>query len=149
MEKRGPLVILLVRIFLFIRMYHQPPPPPPVTVTNPMDYHIEWYIDIPTLALEVVLGKVEVAGPKFSTTTALVAGGDQVSRWARICIAGKPIGIHYTIADIASITNVSEVGQQFDTPFPAGIEAPIDEDKDLVPVFHAAWSEFNLRNQQR
>ena len=124
-----------------------PPPPPPLNVGNPMEQTTQWFVDVPSISLAAVMNQKDQIQISCSTTIKLVAGGDQVSRWGRLCITGAPIPIHKTVSAIMRLSPCVEAGYASNTPFPSTIEASVDEDADVIPVFHAAWTEYNVRKQ--
>lgn len=120
------------------------PPPPPVSTHDPLESVSDWYIDIPSANRISVMEIVREADKRFGTHTSVIAGGDGQSYWSRLRIHGKPLGIHYLIAEMANATPVVEVGYTADAPFPADPSAEIAQVPQPMPIYHAAWVEFSL-----
>jgi len=124
-----------------------PPPPPPQGYHNPLEVPVEWYVDIPTSLLGGVFGNIPVIQEKTLCSISLVAGGDHVSSWARFVVFGKPIGIHNALLELKRIAPVVEVGYSAETPFPLNRQSPVDDLEDVMPIYHAAWTEFNIKRR--
>ena len=120
------------------------PPPPPVSNHDPLESVSEWYIDIPAASRTVVAEKTREADKRFGTFTSIIAGANGQSYWTRLRVHGKPLGIHYLIAEIAKISPVVEVGYTADHPFPIDTGASVAQAIQPMPVYHAAWTEYTL-----
>ena len=124
-----------------------PPPPPPIAKHNPLDVPIEWYIDMRTADAQKVMGERIRIQETHLTSVSIIAGGEQ-SEWARLCVFGKPLGIHHTIAEISTLLsgNLVEVGYTTDVPFPDhGEEFPMPVMS--IPLYHAAWTEYCMQRR--
>jgi hypothetical protein len=115
-----------------------PPPPPPVA-HDPLEMPADWYIDIPAGSMHDILGKVQEFDRKCGTVTSHVLGGPGVSIWARLRVHGKPLGIHYCVAEIFKLCRGVEAGYSPDVPFPVGGQVIEDPELRSMPVYHAAW----------
>lgn len=134
-------------------MYQQfvppPPPPPPVAQpTNPLAIPVTWYIDVPTSSVGAVLTVVPTIQDKFHTAITLASGGDDRTQWSRFSVFGKPKEIHYSIAELKTVTPIVEAGYSAVAPFPHGMTAPEDVNEAVMPLYHGAWTEFCLRTRQ-
>ena len=105
-------------------------------------------MDVQSSSIDQVICMIPMIQAQHGTSISLIAGGDQVSRWARLRIVGKPLAIHLSVARLFEIGKCQEAGDSPDVSFPSGIEPQSDEDADRVPVFHAAWTEFSMRHKQ-
>jgi hypothetical protein len=129
-------------------MYHQvPPPPPPQGQPNPLDVPVEWYADVPTASLSEIYENISSIQDRFMCSISLVAGGDHRSSWARLVIFGKPLGIHNTLIELKKISIINEVGYTYDAPFPGSDRVPNDDFENVMPVYHAAWTEYYMKRR--
>ena len=121
---------------------YQVPPPPPAGSNNPLEVPVEWYVDVPTTSLSHVFAAVPEIQEQCLCSVSLVAGGDHRNPWARMVVFGKPLGIHKAVSKLKQVTALVEAGFGFEAPFPSTLQVPIDDLEDVVPVYHAAWTEF-------
>jgi hypothetical protein len=129
-------------------MYHNlPTPPPPQGEPNPLQVPVEWYVDIPTSSLNSVFEKIASIQESALCSVSCVSGGDNRSHWARLVVFGKPLGIHNCVTELRKICPVVEVGYSHEAPFPFGEIPPKDELEDVMPVYHAAWTDYNTKRK--
>lgn len=122
-----------------------PPPPPPMeSLTNPLEIPTEWFVDVPTASLSEIFQRIPGWQSRFSTHISLFRGGEVGATWARLLIKGKPLRIHYTVAEIVKTSKCVEAGFSPEAPFPVESNPPEDADADVMPVYHAAWTEYCL-----
>ena len=117
-------------------------PPPPMAAHDPLESPGDWYIDIPSRLVTTVIAKVPELDRRFGTRTTLVQGGHH--HWARFLVHGKPIGIHYLVSDIFKVAPGVEVGYSPDSPFHSEPVPPEDPSRNVMPVYHASWTQFSL-----
>ena len=114
---------------------------------DPLEVPVEWYVDVPSGSLTDVMNQVSIWQRKFGTRIVVVSSGEHGSSWARLCLFGKPLGIHYSIAEISKAAKCVEAGYAADAPFPVGGHIGTESDADVMPVYHAAWTEFCLNKR--
>ena len=125
------------------------PPPPPITQHDPLEVPVDWYVDVPTPSVSDVFRMSPACDRKFGTRTSLHSGGDAQSRWARLAVHGRPIPIHHLVAEIFKVSQCVEAGFAGDVAFPNEMIPHSDTDADVMPVYHAAWTEFCINKRCR
>lgn len=114
---------------------------------NPLDVPVDWFVDVPASSADHVLAQTAEWDRKLGTQTSRSSNGGDL--WTRLRIFGKPLAIHYLISNIVQVSKCLEVGYAPESPFPTDFAATDDIEADVMPVYHAAWSEFMLSKQNR
>ena len=125
------------------------PPPPPIASHDPLEVPVDWFIDVPTASLSDVLRMSPAWDRQFGTRTSVQSGGDAQSRWTRLVVHGKPIPIHYLVAEVFKVSQCVEAGFAHDVAFPNDMVAYSDSEADVMPVYHGAWTEFCINKRFR
>lgn len=113
---------------------------------SPLDVPAEWYIDVPQGSVNALNSRIPAVQEKFLTSIAPLHESNGQLAWCRYCVFGKPVAIHNTISELKKFTQIAEVGFARDAPLPCGLEAPPDALADYIPVYHAAWVDYTLKN---
>lgn len=123
------------------------PPPPPASSHDPLEVPVDWFIDVPTNSTGEVLARTADWDRKFGTRTERAAKADGV--WSRLRVFGKPLAIHYLVAEVFKISRCVEIGYSPDQPFSADFGVHEDSEADVMPVYHAVWTEYLISKRNR
>ena len=123
---------------------YAPPPPPSEHMRDPLSESVDWFVDVPAGNVPDLFRIIPNIQSMYGTRLSLYSGGDETSMWARLCVQGSPVGIHYTVAEIFKTFPCQEVGYSPDQPFPTSHIVQEDSSSDQMPAYHSAWVQYNL-----